>query len=953
MLSLPKKHKQISKSLIIALFISGIFLAIFSKELFYSKNILYAFEDYSFLTDYPSKEYSEEELNVLKESVELKGYDLSDNKFTSTNNDPQIIYHFDKTTLNQVQIILKSTSNEDINVTVYFSRDGNFNEIDAVNGVLRSGTNELLLSFDDLDLTDLRIDIGSTQNTNFELDRIILCRDFLNLTSFNHFLLLQFVFFISFFMMFLRETGYQYERLANSKLLKFSNKLKSSADIYKFKNTLECKETNWKMLLVLVVFFIPICILVLGNDFIFIKQGFSNGITYDSIEMFIESINKIHLFVLLFLLITFSAIVYKHKRYLFHYLYKYRYLIGVFIIVIGVLYEVSGSSIASWYEFSLIPQEEKPNILYGISRIIRSDEWAVNTPMAISQTINNHGTFEYFSHVIRGTLTDVFMVYGQPVMDPVIIFRPFMIGYLFLGASRGLSFFWISRMVFLFLITFDFFRIIITDGNKKISLIASFMILFMPVIQWWFAVNGLVEMFIFGQLAVICIYKYMRINSFKLRLLHSSVFFMCAGGYIMTLYPAQMVPLFYVFLGLTIAIIIVGWKEFEFSYKKDFLTILIPMIVFCILMLHVMSNSLETISSVMNTAYPGNRIANEGNKLSELGTYISSLFLPYTSEGLVGNSSEMSRGIDFFPLGIVLTCYWLLKSKKIDWISVFILSFSCLLMLYSADCMPAWLSNLTFLKYSTMTRALVALNLCNIILLIRSVSLFNFKFTNLKKGLILSSFVALNVWMSAKGFESYLNNPMIIISSFVLAVSCYLFLNLLANRCCNLSLAFIAMVMIVAGFPVNPINQGMDFLLDNTLIQEIHKVVKNDLDGLWVMEGSGLFNNTTIMAGAPTINSTNTYPNIARWELLDDSDDAHYIYNRYAHIYIHVTNNATKFELENPDSFVVNLSVNDIIKLNIKYMLTKNDLSIYNNDNIRFIKLKQINDFRIYEIEYL
>lgn len=79
--------------------------------------------------------------------------------------------------------------------------------------------------------------------------------------------------------------------------------------------------------------------------------------------------------------------------------------------------------------------------LIGISRSIRSDEWAVNTPMMISQYFNNAAPFPYFSETIRGALTDVFIVYGQPVLNIVEIFRPFHWGYLLLSPAKGLAFF--------------------------------------------------------------------------------------------------------------------------------------------------------------------------------------------------------------------------------------------------------------------------------------------------------------------------------------------------------------------------------------------------------------------------------------------------------------------------------------------------------------------------------
>ena len=56
-------------------------------------------------------------------------------------------------------------------------------------------------------------------------------------------------------------------------------------------------------------------------------------------------------------------------------------------------------------------------LLFGVNRAVRSDEWAVNTPMAFAQYYDPQGAYPYFGQVMRGAITDSFIVYGQPVWD--------------------------------------------------------------------------------------------------------------------------------------------------------------------------------------------------------------------------------------------------------------------------------------------------------------------------------------------------------------------------------------------------------------------------------------------------------------------------------------------------------------------------------------------------------
>ena len=90
--------------------------------------------------------------------------------------------------------------------------------------------------------------------------------------------------------------------------------------------------------------------------------------------------------------------------------------------------------------------------IIGTNRYIRSDEWLVNTPYAISQQYND---YKYFSNLPRSTKTDMFSTIFVPVKDILVFTRPFNIGYLILGEEYGLSFYWYGRLIALLLVTFE------------------------------------------------------------------------------------------------------------------------------------------------------------------------------------------------------------------------------------------------------------------------------------------------------------------------------------------------------------------------------------------------------------------------------------------------------------------------------------------------------------------
>ena len=243
-----------------------------------------------------------------------------------------------------------------------------------------------------------------------------------------------------------------------------------------------------------------------------------------------------------FLLAFFLLVIFFNYKTHFRFLYKYRYLFALLLLVCLVFLQIHGSHIS----LLSISGEHQP--LLGIARGIRSDELNVNTPFALSQYCNN---FSYFSDIARASTTDMFMTYGQPVWDIAVIFRPFHWGYLFLPQAYGLSFYWISRLIALALVSFEFGRLL-TNNNKKLALAYALLMVLSPVVQFWFAINMLVEMLFFGQLAIVLVNYYLTNPSLPKKIACCTVLTICAGGFALANYPAWEVPLAYVFLCLLV-----------------------------------------------------------------------------------------------------------------------------------------------------------------------------------------------------------------------------------------------------------------------------------------------------------------------------------------------------------------------------------------------------------------
>lgn len=634
--------------------------------------------------------------------------------------------------------------------------------------------------------------------------------------------------------------------------------------------------------------------------------------------------------------------------------YKYRFWISGILLILLVFFEIHGSSILYWQNYlSNLTNIYEP--LIGISRGIRSDEWAVNTPMLLSQYYNNSGLFPYFSETIRGTLTDTFIIYGQPVRDVAIFFRPFHWGYLLLSPAKGLSFFWISRVIALFLVSFEF-GMILTQKSKLLSLIYALLITWSPVVQWWFAINGLVEMLVFGQLALIMITLYMNNQNYYKRSLYALVVLICAGGYILTFYPAWQVPLAYVFLVLFIGVVLENRKHFHWN-KKD-VGIGLGLILFLSIgMIYILAKSGGTISSVMNTVYPGGSAETGGNQFSRLFLYPGNLFFAFSRELTYANFCELAVYFDFFPMGIILTGWVLFKQKKADIFLILMLLANTALILWCLFSWPEWLAKATLLSYSKPVRAFLAVGFLNILLLIKALVLFEGGFSKwIKVGAALLMSVVITL-LSRELYEGYLDLKMSILILFLLFGSFYVILRGNKEWARKVLLMISLVIIFVAGLFVNPVVSGLDAIYQQDLIKKIQQINSAE-NGLWIVDSGAEIGfpviNLPLMAGAPTINSTNVYPTLERWHLLDPDGSEEEIYNRYAHISMNLTNmnNETNFVLKSPDLFEVNLNIADLEKLEVSYVFSKRDLTMLSNEKISFDELADENGFKLYAINY-
>ena len=629
-------------------------------------------------------------------------------------------------------------------------------------------------------------------------------------------------------------------------------------------------------------------------------------------------------------------------------IWHYRWMIGLAIFVIAVLFSLNGSSIGSWDKYARDASKTGDAVLLGESREVRSDEWCVFTPMSLSQYYNHFGRT---SDILRATDTDVYIVYGQCVKDWSVVFRPFQIGYLFLDPGRGLSFYWCGRLIALFLVSLEF-GMLITGRKRYYSIAYALMVTFAPAIQWWYCAVSFPDMLVYGQGLVLCLNGYLKTSSYRKRMLYAAVMTWLEGAYLLVLYPAWQIPFFYIFL-LTGLWVIISNKSAAFHWKKDIPIALASIAILGICMGLIISRSWDTIQKVMNSAYPGHRLETGGGGGALLFRYLGNLFFPYTDLNVPGNVCESSAFYDLFPLGILLSLYILLKKKR-DVLTMCLLGATLALGIFVVAGFPSLLSQLTLLSQSPVKRCVVALSYANMLLVFRSVALSDIGSKISQKWYILPAIglLALGVAWTANAclYRIYFTPAIGILCALALVCA---YLSIWHDKSFCLIMCILCFIM---GATVNPVRMGVrDITEENSLAQAITEITREDGKSRWMtISDVWVMGNYPIMFGAPTINSTNTYINEDLWNILDPEGTYREIYNRYAHIRVNLTlEREIKIEQPFGDQILLTIPPEMLSQLGVTYLLSSQDLEMYQTDRIRFERIfsKEGVDYSIYRVD--
>jgi hypothetical protein len=626
---------------------------------------------------------------------------------------------------------------------------------------------------------------------------------------------------------------------------------------------------------------------------------------------------------------------------IYHYINHKRVFIFPALITVLLLsftvFGVSGSSVGV-YDHLL---GEKSDELAGTSRTIRSDEWAVNTPFVISQSINN---FPLINHDI-GDGQDMSLVIDVPYKDWSVLFHPQNIVFFLLPLDNAFAFKWWSLAWLLMISVYLLVLLLLPRRYLAASLLAVFMCL-SPFIQWWYQSITVLPV-AYGVLAVVIATYLLRATPTLRKVFLGTLLSYIIACFIFIMYPAFQISVALVALGIFMGIYLSERKLTDIWKKKLILRLIIPVVagIIPIAIFYVLHNN--NIQLIQDTVYPGARSINAGGaNLSTLTDWPLNYKLLRSApdpSAYGANQSEASRFLFFGLLLIPLLLLRFFKNKsqkdiskqhKFIFIGMLIVGLIFVLHMYVPVGSSAY--KLLGLRLVPHARLLVGFGIMNLVLLAIAFGLPSKGYKKMQDLLDRDAFMS-----SVLGFAFTLAGLLIAKNHYVIpslgiyeigfiAIIVATVMYALSHKILRLrylGLCVVVVLSVGASLPVHPLYHGMGSIEDSDLSAAIRNKEKRD-NYYWITTDKLGYESIPVANGAEVLTGVYTYPQLKLWKkYFPDNED---VFNRYAHVKFEVDDATAQrsISLLGQDAFLVKVSSCDSLlkELRVGYIIA-NDAS--------------------------
>lgn len=412
-----------------------------------------------------------------------------------------------------------------------------------------------------------------------------------------------------------------------------------------------------------------------------------------------------------------------------------------------------------------------------------------------------------------------------------------------------------------------------------------------------------------------------------------------------------------------------------FKVRRDVPILAIPLALLGFSVVLVFQYAATEVLEVASTVYPGSRFETGGGGAALLLNYGEGLFFSVDPARALPNACEASKVFSLFPAGIVIAILALVKLRKRDFLLISLLVLDAVFLVFMCVGVPAIVAKVTLLSNVPVGRMVIATGYLDVVLLLRGLVVYGEGRTSevQAEGTIAERRVpsrlltlAASVVMSAvmvlamRQLSGYLRLLYCVMLFAIMTGLVYVIVRLVATRGADplyhkALLALLAMTLVPSGLTVNPIQVGAPFYSESSLMRTIRSVNESEgsSDTLWLAVDSNIIvPNLCAAAGAPTLNCTNSIPNLDAWHSVDPTGAYESVYNRYAHILVRLTDEATSFDLTQPDHFEVDLTYGDLRTLGITNLISTEPLEGSVDDGVHLDKKAEVDGYYLYGVTY-
>lgn len=637
----------------------------------------------------------------------------------------------------------------------------------------------------------------------------------------------------------------------------------------------------------------------------------------------------------------------------FDWIIKFRFIIAIVFVAIFVVFKLNMSSIGMWNDqLTNDSKQTDSSVVLGTPKAIRSDEWRVQTPFYIAQSANG---FKLTNKNISTNGQNMILSYNAPVAALSVLGKPFNWGMFFLGRDRGLSWYWAVKLAGIILLAFEF--CLILTKKKYLSLLGSVWLAFSPAVQWWF-MQQLGDLMFFSLAMLVSIYHlFWKEHPGWSKSLLALFFTSSSIGFALVFYPALQVPFAYFMLAMIIGLLIAERENFHVN-KLNLSLVVGSFIIIGFVLGQFYRVSGTDVTALLNTIYPGKQISlgGSGNNLAEsfgsMFNYLINWKLPYGPVSFA-NQAEASSFFNLLPLVLLFIPEFVKHARKNAVALAVLIQTVGLIIWYFVE-FPRWFAKASLMSHVTSSRALPMIGFSAMILTIWFIGwawdYYAEKPIKLSVLLSVTGIVFMvYAWSMILGEMQTATRGWTTILTMVVVV--VLVLSLLVRK----RILFGTIVALLVGFsgvPVNTITVGTSAIFNKKIVKTIKKIDNKNSNLTW-LSGSTT-SNLLPMLNIKSIGNTNFEPDLKMWYKIDPGHKHEKTYNRYANVVITLVPQNSKTTFNNPsdDSVAVNMRPSDLKKLNVKRVVTTQDLRTLSTKKIKFKRLASVHQNQVFSVSY-